>query len=99
MKTISKIYLLSLLIVLGCSNNAKPKIEEVMNDKNKYETATFGAGCLWCTEGVFQRLKGVVKVESGYSGGSVPNPTYEAVCTGKTGHAECTQIYFDPKII
>ena len=99
MKTISKIYLLSLLIVLGCSNNAKPKIEEVMNDKNKYETATFGAGCFWCTEAVFQRLKGVVKVESGYSGGSVPNPTYEAVCTGKTGHAECTQIYFDPKII
>jgi peptide-methionine (S)-S-oxide reductase len=70
-----------------------------MNDKNKYETATFGAGCFWCTEAVFQRLKGVVKVESGYSGGSVPNPTYEAVCTGKTGHAECTQIYFDPKII
>lgn len=78
---------------------AQPKIEDKMNDQNKYEVATFGAGCFWCTEAVFQRLKGVVKIESGYSGGSVPNPTYEAVCTGKTGHAECTQITFDPKII
>ena len=99
MKNISKIFSFVLIVCIGCSNNAKPKTEEVMNDKNKYETATFGAGCFWCTEAVFQRLKGVVKVESGYSGGSVPNPTYEAVCTGKTGHAECTQIYFDPKII
>ena len=78
---------------------AQPKIEDKMNDQNKYEVATFGAGCFWCTEAVFQRLKGVVKIESGYSGGTVPNPSYEAVCTGKTGHAECTQITFDPKII
>ena len=80
-------------------SGAQPKIEDKMDEQNKYEVATFGAGCFWCTEAVFQRLKGVVKVESGYSGGSVPNPTYEAVCTGKTGHAECTQITFDPKII
>jgi peptide-methionine (S)-S-oxide reductase len=70
-----------------------------MDDQNKYEVATFGAGCFWCTEAVFQRLKGVIKVESGYSGGTVPNPSYEAVCTGKTGHAECSQITFDPKVI
>lgn len=110
MKTITNISLLLFLIFLGCNSNTKnnlsaeevnaqPKIEEKMNDQNKYEVATFGAGCFWCTEAVFQRLKGVVKVESGYSGGSVPNPTYEAVCTGKTGHAECTQITYDPKII
>lgn len=78
---------------------SKNNIEEKMNDQNKHEVATFAAGCFWCTEAVFQRLKGVVKVENGYSGGSVPNPTYEAVCTGQTGHAECTQITFDPKII
>lgn len=60
------------------------------------EQATFGAGCFWCTEAVFQRLEGVVAVESGYSGGNVPNPTYEQVCTGTTGHAEVTQITFDP---
>ncbi len=63
------------------------------------EQATFGAGCFWCTEAVFQRLEGVVSVESGYSGGSVPNPTYEQVCTGTTGHAEVTQITYDPSKI
>ena len=68
-------------------------------DSNKYQVATFGEGCFWCTEAVFQRLKGIIKVESGYSGGTVPDPTYEAVCTGKTGHAEVTQITYDPSII
>jgi peptide-methionine (S)-S-oxide reductase len=58
--------------------------------------ATFGNGCFWCTEAVFQRLKGVQSVMSGYSGGSVKNPTYEDVCTGTTGHAEALQITFDP---
>jgi peptide-methionine (S)-S-oxide reductase len=70
-----------------------------MNEENKYKVATFGEGCFWCTEAVFQRLNGVIKVESGYSGGTVPNPTYEAVCTGKTGHAEVSQITFDPSVI
>ncbi|MCX7797011.1 MAG: peptide-methionine (S)-S-oxide reductase MsrA [Melioribacter sp.] len=68
-----------------------------MNDK--YETITLGGGCFWCTEAIFQRVKGVVKVVSGYSGGTVPNPTYEEVCTGKTGHAEVVQIIYDPSII
>jgi peptide-methionine (S)-S-oxide reductase len=63
------------------------------------ERATFGSGCFWCTEAVFQQLKGVRKVESGYSGGQVPNPTYEQVCTGRTGHAEVVQVTFDPKVI
>ncbi|PKL81820.1 MAG: peptide-methionine (S)-S-oxide reductase [Ignavibacteriae bacterium HGW-Ignavibacteriae-3] len=79
--------------------NAQTKDEENMKGENKYDTATFASGCFWCTEAVFQRLKGVIKIESGYSGGSVPNPTYEAVTTGRTGHAECTQITYDPKII
>jgi peptide-methionine (S)-S-oxide reductase len=61
--------------------------------------ATFGAGCFWCTEAVFQQLKGVHSVVSGYSGGSVKNPTYEQVCTGRTGHAEATQITYDPSVI
>jgi peptide-methionine (S)-S-oxide reductase len=63
------------------------------------ELATFGSGCFWCTEAVFQQLKGVRKVESGYSGGSVPNPTYRQVCTGETGHAEVVQVTFDPMVI
>jgi peptide-methionine (S)-S-oxide reductase len=61
--------------------------------------ATFGAGCFWCTEAVFQELKGVQSVVSGYSGGSVKNPTYHQVCSGRTGHAEATQITYDPAVI
>ena len=60
------------------------------------ETATLGGGCFWCTEAVFVDLKGVLSVESGYSGGTMAHPTYEQVCTGKTGHAEVVQITFDP---
>jgi peptide-methionine (S)-S-oxide reductase len=66
---------------------------------NKTETATFGGGCFWCTEAVYQELDGVLKVESGYAGGSVPNPSYKQVCTGTTGHAEVIQITFDPAVI
>ena len=63
------------------------------------EIATFGGGCFWCTEAIFDDLKGVESVESGYSGGTVPNPSYQLVCTGSTGHAEVNQITFDPKVI
>jgi peptide-methionine (S)-S-oxide reductase len=63
------------------------------------EVITLGGGCFWCTEAVFEQLKGVEKVESGYSGGNVPNPTYEQVSTGDTGHAEVSQITFDPKVV
>lgn len=63
------------------------------------DTATFGSGCFWCTEAVFQQLNGVLKVTSGYSGGHVANPTYEQVCSKTTGHAEVTQIIFDPSVI
>lgn len=61
--------------------------------------ATFGGGCFWCTEAVFQRVKGVDTVVSGYSGGTVENPTYEQVCTGATGHAEVIQITYDPEVV
>lgn len=67
--------------------------------ENKLDTATFGAGCFWCVEAVFQRLEGVEKVVSGYSGGHIINPTYEQVCDKNTGHAEVVQIYFNPDII
>lgn len=63
------------------------------------ETASFGAGCFWCVEAVFQRLNGVSKVVSGYMGGFVKNPTYREVCTGETGHAEIAQITFDPSVV
>lgn len=63
------------------------------------EQATFGAGCFWCVEAVFQRLQGVEKVQSGYAGGKVKDPSYREVCYGKTGHAEVVQITYDPQII
>jgi peptide-methionine (S)-S-oxide reductase len=66
-------------------------------DTNKTELATFGGGCFWCQEAVFRELAGVKSVASGYAGGRVPNPTYQQVCTGKTGHAEVIQIEFDPQ--
>ena len=69
-----------------------------MND-TRTEMATLGGGCFWCLEAVFQDLKGVERVVSGYAGGQVPNPSYEQVCSGRTGHAEVVQVSFDPTIL
>jgi peptide-methionine (S)-S-oxide reductase len=68
-------------------------------DTDQLEVATLGGGCFWCTEAIFSQVKGVAKVESGYSGGHVANPTYKQVSTGTTGHAEVLQITFDPKVV
>ncbi len=68
-------------------------------DANAHEAATFGTGCFWCTEAVFELLEGVISVQSGYSNGHVEYPTYRQICSGATGHAECLKIIFDPKII
>ena len=62
----------------------------------KTATATFGGGCFWCVDAVYQYVPGVIKITSGYAGGTVPDPTYEQVCTGRTGHAEVVQITYDP---
>jgi peptide-methionine (S)-S-oxide reductase len=68
-------------------------------ENNNLETATLGAGCFWCVEAVFDDLRGVEDVVSGYSGGHTENPTYREVCSETTGHAEVTQIKFDPEVI
>lgn len=65
----------------------------------KTDTATFGTGCFWCTEAIFQQLDGVISATSGYSGGTVDNPTYKQVCDGNTGHAEVIQVVYDPSKI
>lgn len=70
-----------------------------VNIPQGFQIATFGSGCFWCTEAIFQNLKGVEQVKSGFGGGHVANPSYQEVCTGTTGHAECIQFFFDPKII
>lgn len=97
-------FLILTVIVLftACSNanslNTKVMDQEI-NNNSGLDTATFGAGCFWCVEAVFQELKGVSSVKSGYMGGKVKNPTYKEVCSGLTGHAEVCQIVFDPNII
>lgn len=73
------------------------QIKQMEKRDTELKTAVFAGGCFWCTEAMFSELKGVKKVISGYSGGKVANPTYDQVCTGLTGHAECTQITYDPK--
>jgi peptide-methionine (S)-S-oxide reductase len=70
-----------------------------MNSTNKTETATFGGGCYWCTEAIFQMLPGVKSVTSGFAGGTKENPSYEEVCTGTTGHAEVIHIEYDPATV
>ena len=72
---------------------------QVSGEDKNLEVATLAAGCFWCTEAAFSIIKGVERIEPGYTGGVVPNPTYEQVSTGETGHAEAAQIFFDPKVI
>lgn len=82
------------------SKTFKQMNETTNHDKShKTDVATFGAGCYWCTEAQFQQLKGVEKVESGFSGGHVDNPTYKEVCFGNTGHAEVCNITYNPSVI
>lgn len=115
MKELLKTTMLATFLSLSLGACARPGDQEryehsntfkAMNEQRpenemekKLDTATFGAGCFWCTEAQFQQLKGVEKVESGYTGGTIENPTYKQVCTGTTGHAEVTNIYFDPSVI
>lgn len=93
--------LFALLSLTSCgqkNSGAQPtdKNKTITMDANvKTDTITFGGGCFWCTEAIFQRLNGVISVTSGYSGGKIKNPTYREVCSGMTGHAECTQIVYD----
>jgi peptide-methionine (S)-S-oxide reductase len=85
-------------IVASCSSKTgyKNMSASLPNMNENIDTATFGTGCFWCTEALFEQLNGVLKVISGYSGGQVKNPTYKQVCTGETGHAECVQIQYEP---
>lgn len=108
-KVLNMVALLAFTIQLSaCAQNnnyEKSNTFKKMNSTNpatqqhKTEVATFAAGCFWCVEAQYQQLKGVEKVESGYIGGNVDNPTYKQVCTGETGHAEACNIYYDPAVV
>lgn len=71
----------------------------MVSDSSAIDTVTLGAGCFWCVEAIFQQVKGVISVTSGYSGGSVKNPSYKEVCKGTTGHAEVIQVVYDPLVV
>ena len=88
------IYILLAAVALNFSASAQST--KTMNTTNKTEVADFGGGCFWCMEAVFERLPGVKSVTSGYAGGATENPTYKEVCTETTGHAEVTEVEFDP---
>jgi peptide-methionine (S)-S-oxide reductase len=87
---------LCILAVFAALNLSAPAQPTPIMNTNKTELATFGGGCFWCMEAVFERLPGVKSVASGFAGGHTANPAYEQVCTGDTGHAEVTQIEFNP---
>lgn len=86
------------LVIALVMAGAASGLSQTMNT-NHTEVATLGGGCFWCMEAEFQRIPGVISVTSGFAGGTKPNPTYKEVCTGQTGHAEVTQIEFDPQKI
>ena len=97
-------FVVAMLVATGCTPDANQEGTPEVNDDRETvaktsHLATFGAGCFWCVEAVFQELQGVQSVKSGYTGGTVDNPTYEEVCGGNTGHAEVCQIEFDPSQI
>jgi peptide-methionine (S)-S-oxide reductase len=90
-------YIVTLLLATGVLNfSALAQSPKTMNTTDKIEVADFGGGCFWCMEAVFERLPGVISVTSGFAGGTTTNPTYRDVCTETTGHAEVTEIEFDP---
>ncbi|WP_390904964.1 peptide-methionine (S)-S-oxide reductase MsrA [Xanthocytophaga flava] len=91
------------ICLLSCAQSQQKKVPQMQSkpvqmttNVAKTDTATFGTGCFWCTEAIFQQVDGVLSVASGYSGGQVENPTYKQVCTGSTGHAEVIQVTYDP---
>lgn len=95
-----------MLLTISCESKDKAKSTAVLNkitapsqDLSKYETAYFASGCFWCVEAVFESVKGVKEVVSGYSGGTELNPTYEQVGAGRTSHAEAVKVYYDPKVV
>lgn len=100
LKNIALIGLISMVLThISCGSSTKSvQTKQAMNTA-KLDTITFGAGCFWCVEAVYQRLKGVHSVTSGYMGGQLKNPTYREVCSGLTGHAEVCQITYDPTIV
>src|SRR5688500_1135594 len=90
---------LNLTSCMKADESAKPAAAQTKPASGKTEFATFGGGCFWCAEALVETLPGVIGAVSGYAGGPKPNPTYEEVCSGRTGHAEVIQVEYDPSVI
>ncbi|HBX64946.1 MAG TPA: peptide-methionine (S)-S-oxide reductase, partial [Balneolaceae bacterium] len=86
-------------LILGLSTLSLSAQDMDMNNEKNLEKATFGAGCFWCVEAIYEIVEGIEHVESGYSGGHIENPSYREVTSGRTGHAEVARIHFDPNVI
>jgi peptide-methionine (S)-S-oxide reductase len=103
MKHIIFSLIVTLISVSACGQKTETaeanKSSKTPAQLSKYQVAYFGSGCFWCVEAIYESVKGVAEVESGYSGGHVETPTYEEVCTGTTGHAETVKIYYDSTVI
>jgi len=95
---ISTIILSFFVTIQACGQKTENK-KNTMGKEHNLELATFGAGCFWCVEAIFQRIEGVDTVVSGYAGGSVKNPSYKEVCQGTTGHAEVCQLSYNPEVV
>ena len=91
--------LFAALVFTNPGNGQHKRAIATMEKQSQMETATFGSGCFWCTEAIFLNVEGVEKVESGYEGGKVKNPTYKEVCSGLTGHAEVVRLTFNPAVV
>jgi peptide-methionine (S)-S-oxide reductase len=93
------LYLLIFLPFYNCLGNNNNDLKSLDMQNEHLDTIYFGAGCFWCVEAIFQQVNGVVEVTPGYCGGTIKNPTYNEVCSGKTGHAEVAKIVFNPSIV
>jgi len=94
------LYFIFLVFTIILSQNGVTAQNDMNSDTNiKYDTATFGTGCFWCSEAIFSRVEGVISTTVGYSGGTEPNPDYKLVCSGSTNYAEVTQIVYNPNIV
>lgn len=93
------IIIILIFVTVHACGQKNSKDQTQMDNNNGLELATFGAGCFWCVEAIFQRIEGVEKVVSGYSGGHIKNPSYKEVCQGTTGHAEVCQLSYDPEVV
>ena len=99
MQKLLSVVIYVIIAVMAITRIYSINLNEIVMQNTENKIATFGTGCFWCSEAIFDQLNGVVEAKPGYSGGTVKNPTYKEVCTGETGHAEVIRIEYNPEVI